>query len=169
MRKLTMCCAAAAAGVLLAASASAASASDGGGWRPTHTDPFEFPAGALCPFGLKGDILYDREYTRVTASYPDGSPRIEEFTGPLGIRFHNEANGKAIDRDVTGFTRLLHQEDGSRVFSLWGNSVAPIYPGTGVAGDYVTHGYFVLVVHADKSREYTVRQGESEDICRTLA
>jgi len=169
MRKVMMAAAAAASGMLLAVSASAASAADGGGWRPTHTDPFEFAAGALCPFGLKGDIQYDREYTRVTESYPDGSPKIEEFTGPLGIRFHNEATGKFIDRDITGFTRLLRQGDGSRVFSMWGNNVAPIYPGTGVVGDYVTHGYFVFVVHADKSREYTVGQGASEDICKTLA
>jgi hypothetical protein len=170
--KLLMAAASAAAGMLLAVAATAASAAEGTGWRPTHTDPFEFAAGALCPFGLKGDILYDRELTRVTASYPDGSPKVEEFTGPLGIRFHNEANGKFVDRDITGFTRLLHQEDGSRVFSMWGDNVAPVYPGTDrnfPVGDYVTHGYFVFVVHADKSREYTVQQGASEDVCKTLA
>jgi hypothetical protein len=163
MRKLTMCVAAAAAGVLLAVSATAASAADTAGWQPTHTDPFEFAAGVLCPFGLKGEILYDNEFTR---SYRN----VAEFTGPLGIRFRNVATGKTVDRDVTGFIRVLHQPDGSREFDLWGNSVAPIYPGTGPRpGDFVTHGYFVLVVHADKSREYTVRQGTSEDLCKTLA
>jgi hypothetical protein len=51
-----------------------------------------------------------------------------------------------------------------------GNSVAPIYPGTGPQpGDYVTHGHFVLVAHADKSRECTVPQGSSEDVGKALA
>ena len=171
MRRVTMAVAAAASGALLAVSATAASAADGAGWRPTHTDPFEFAAGALCPFGLKGDILYDHEFTRVTATFPDGSPKIEEFTGPLGIRFTNEATGKSVDRDITGFTRLLHSPDGAREFDMWGNNVAPVYPGTDKTfpvGDYVTHGYFVFVVHADKSREYIVRHGTSEDICKTL-
>jgi hypothetical protein len=166
MRKLTTCVAAAAAGALLAVSASTARAADADGWQRTHTDPFEFAAGALCPFGLKGDILYDNEFTR---SYQSGATRIEEFTGPLGIRFGNVTTGKTVDRDVTGFIRVLHQPDGSREFDLWGDSVAPIFPGTGQAGDYVTHGHFVLMVHADRSREYTVRQGTSEDVCKTLA
>ncbi|HEY0495971.1 MAG TPA: hypothetical protein VGD48_09510 [Kutzneria sp.] len=163
MRKLTMCVAAAAAGALLAVSATAASAADTTGWQSTHTDPFEFAAGALCPFGLKGEILYDNEFTRAYQN-------IEEFTGPLGIRFRNVATGRTVDRDITAFIRVLHQTDGSREFEMWGNSVAPIYPGTGPhPGDYLTHGHFVFVVHADKSREYTVRQGTSEDVCKTLA
>jgi hypothetical protein len=163
MRKLTMCVAAAAAGALLAVSATAARAADTTGWQATHTDPFEFAAGALCPFGLTGEILYDNEFTRAYRN-------IEEFTGPLGIRFRNVATGRTVDRDITGFIRMRHQPDGSREFDMWGNSVAPIYPGTGPQpGDYVTHGHFVFVVHADKSRAYTVRHGTSEDVCKTLA
>jgi hypothetical protein len=112
MRKLAMCVAAAAAGALLAVSATAASAADDTGWQPTHTDPFEFATGALCPFGLKGEILYGNEFTRAYQN-------IEEFTGPLGTRFRNVVTGRTVDRDITGFIRVLHQPDGSREFGMW--------------------------------------------------
>jgi len=169
MRKLTWAGAAAAAAVLLTAGATAAGAATE--WRPIKTDPFVFAAGKLCPFELKGEILYDHQFTRVTETYPDGSAKTEEFAGELGIRFINTGNGKSADRDVSGLQRVHHRPDGTRVFEMFANNVAPIYPGNKIfpPGDYVTHGYFVFVVHPDKQREYTVQHGTKEDVCRTLA
>jgi hypothetical protein len=169
MRKLTWLAAAATTATLLVTGTTAANAATQ--WQPFKTGPFVFAAGKLCPFELKGDILYDDQFTRVTETYPDGSPETEEFAGALGIRFTDTGNGKFADRDVSGFMRLHHKPDRTRVYELSGDSVAPVYPGNKIfpPGDYVTHGYFVYVIHPDNSREYTVQQGTKEDVCRTLS
>ena len=54
------------------------------GWVPTSTPPFDNPAGTVCPFEIKGDIVYDHEFARTVSSFPDGSPQVEESVGALG-------------------------------------------------------------------------------------
>jgi hypothetical protein len=140
------------------------------GWEPTSTPPFVNPAGTVCPFEIKGDIVYDKEYQRVAQRFPDGSPRIEEFVGALGIRFTNTATGRSAVRDASGMLRITHHTDGSDEAEFLGNGATaikttnPSFP----AGDYVVSGRFVLTVHPDRSREFTVRQGKLENMCETL-
>jgi hypothetical protein len=149
----------------------AAPLGSGGGWEPTSTPPFVNPAGTVCSFEIRGDIVYDKEYQRVAARFPDGSPRVEEFVGALGIRFTNTATGRSAVRDASGGLRLTHHPDGSDEAEFFGNGATaikttnPSYP----AGDYVVSGYFVLSVHPDRSREFTVRQGTIENMCQTLS
>ena len=143
----------------------------GSGWVPTSTPPFVNPAGTVCPFEIKGDIVYDKEYQRVSDTFPDGSPRVEDFVGALGIRFTNTATGKSAVRDASGGLRITHHPDGSDEAEFFGNGATaikttnPSFP----AGDYVVSGYFVLSIHPDRSREFTVRQGKIENMCVTLA
>jgi len=140
------------------------------GWEPTSTPPFINPAGTVCPFEIKGDIVYDQEYTRVSARFPDGSPKVEEFIGALGIRFTNTSTGKSAVRDASGGLRITHHEDGSDEAEFYGNGATaiktsnPSFP----AGDYVVSGYFVLSIHPDRSREFTVQHGKLENMCTTL-
>jgi hypothetical protein len=143
----------------------------GGGWEPTSTPPFDNPAGSVCPFEIKGDIVYDKEYQRIAARFPDGTPRVEEFVGALGIRFTNVASGRSAVRDASGMLRITHHEDGGYDAEFLGNGATaiktsnPSFP----AGDYIVSGYFVLTVHPDRSREFTTQQGKIENMCQTLA
>lgn len=50
-------------------------------WTPYQGSGFERAAGQLCDFALRGELLSDKERYRVTETYPDGSTRVEEWTG----------------------------------------------------------------------------------------
>lgn len=167
VKMLTM----AAAIVAVTAGAATASTSNGGGWEPTSTPPFVIPAGDVCSFEVKGDILKDREWMRTPATYPDGSPKVQDFKGVLVIRYTNTSNGKSVVRDATGSIRVYSLPDGTRISQLKGNNALPIkasnvgFPG----GDYITHGDIVVIRHPDGNREVPVRLGTMENLCKTLA
>ena len=84
------------------ASASGGRCGGGGGWEPTSTPPFVIPAGDVCSFEVKGDIVRDREWMRTPATYPDGSPKVQDFKGVLVIRYTNTSNHRSVVRDATG-------------------------------------------------------------------
>jgi hypothetical protein len=157
--------------VLVAAAPAAASGPGGGGWEPTSTPPFVIPAGAVCSFEVKGDIVRDRERMRTPASYPDGSPKVQDFEGVLVIRYTNTGNHKSVVRDASGSIRVYYLEDGTKIQQLHGNNALPVkaanvgFPG----GDYITHGDFVVIDHPDHSREVPVQLGTKENLCVTLA
>jgi len=153
-----------------AATGSGAGGGGGGGWEPTSTPPFVIPAGDVCSFEVKGDIVRDRERMRTPATYPDGSPKVQDFEGVLVIRYTNTGNHKSVVRDATGSIRVYYLEDGTRISQLRGHNALPIkasnvgFPG----GDYITHGDFVVIRHPDGSREVPVRLGTMENLCETL-
>ena len=160
------------AAVIVAVTVVPASASGpgGGGWEPTSTPPFVIPAGEVCPFEVKGDIVRDHERMRTPATYPDGSPKVQDFEGVLVIRYTNTGNHKTVVRDATGTIRVYYLPDGTRVLQLHGHNALPIkatnvgFPG----GDYITHGDFVVIRHPDGNREVPVQLGTKENLCQTL-
>src|SRR5687768_1618520 len=97
----------------LPAAASGPGGGGGGGWEPTSTPPFVIPAGDVCPFEVKGDIVRDRERMRTPAKYPDGSPKVQDFEGVLVIRYTNTSNHKSVVRDATGSIRVYYLPDGT--------------------------------------------------------
>lgn len=167
-----------AAGLVLATAVPAAAApatstsnSSGGGWEPTSTPPFLIPAGQVCSFEVKGDIVADHERMRTLASFPDGTPRVQDFEGVLVIRYTNTANHRTVVRDATGSIRLYYQADGSKIWQFHGDNALPVkatntgFPG----GDYILRGDFVVVDSADHVREVPVQLGTMENLCHTLA
>ena len=152
----------------------AAAAPDGGGnggWEPTSTPPFVLPAGQICSFEVKGDIVADREWMRTLATFPDGKPRVQDFRGVLVIRFTNTGNGRSVVRDATGTIRVYSLADGTRIQQLHGHNALPVraantgFPG----GDYITHGDFVVIDRPGGVREVPVQLGTMENLCKTLA
>src|ERR1043165_7543385 len=150
---------------LAAAVPAAASGPGGGGGEPTSTPPFVIPAGDVCPFEVKGDIVRDRERMRTPATYPDGSPKVQDFEGVLVIRYTNTSNHKTVVRDATGTIRVYYLPDGTRVLQLHGHNALPIkaanvgFPG----GDYIPRGDFVVIRHPDGNREVPVQLGTMEN------
>ncbi|HKS99363.1 MAG TPA: hypothetical protein VJT31_07520 [Rugosimonospora sp.] len=161
------------AATMVAVTAPAASAhEDGGGWVPTSTPPFRVPAGVICPFEVRGDIVADDERMRTLAAFPDGTARVQDFEGRLVIRFVNTSNGHSAVRDATGRVRAYTFVDGTLLWQIHGNAAVPVRrPNTPALppGDYIVRGDFVLVIHPDHTKELPVRLGTMEDMCRTIA
>lgn len=159
---------AAVAGVATALAVPAAEASDHG-WQPYRTQPFT--TSGVCPFTVRGDIVRDEEEVRTVTSYPDGTPRIQEFRGPLVIRFTDTANGRSVVRDLSGHGRVRHRKDGGSVWHGDGGFSVRIFIGNRAypAGWYILHGRFTLIIEPDNTRDLRTVHGEIEDLCQTLA
>jgi hypothetical protein len=156
--------------VLAAPAASAHGGGDGGGWVPTSTPPFDIPAAVVCPFEVKGDIVKDDERMRTLATFPDGSPRVQDFAGRLVIRFTNVGTGRSVVRDASGSVRAYTLPDGTLIWQIHGNAAIPVRQ-TNVGfppGDYIVRGDFVLIIHPDHQKELPVQLGTRENICQTI-
>ena len=174
MKTLVKALAALGAALLLAAApagAASADATPGGdsGWIPFRTPSFTVPAGDACSFELHGEVVYDHEFTRVLQRFPDGSPKVQEWVGPLGVVFSNVESGGSTRRDASGTLRATHDGDGSTTFVFYGNGIAPIFAGSASPGIYLVSGHHVLVAKPDGTREFTKTQGTLENMCQTLS
>ncbi len=141
-------------------------------WSPYETTGFSRPAGALCAFGLAGEVVSDKERYRTTETFPDGSPRVQEFTGQLVIRFINTDTGASVERNLTGRGDFEYFADGS-----WSLTAVGGHFGGGLrAGDDPEQGYYVVtgtqyVLYSDAEGHRTLTSGHGtvENLCETLA
>ena len=151
-------------------SASAASPAQAGGWQRYHAQSFTTAAGDLCPFKLHSEVLFDREYVRTTRTYADGSPRTQEFVGPLVVRIVNRESGRAVIRDLSGRAVVVYHRNGSFDFRIQGPAAVGFHPGDSLRpGYYVLRGEHVVHFAADGTRTLTVDRGSEENLCTTLS
>lgn len=156
---------------LVAGFAVPASASSPDPWQPFHAQPFTQPAGAACPFALHGDIVTDHTLVRTLQTYPDGSPREQEFAGPLVIRFTNLSTGTSVQRNLTGNGYFFYEPDGTILGHGLGHIAIGIHAGntSPPPGEYVLTGSFNFVLRPDGTRDFTIQGGTVENLCDTLA
>ena len=147
----------------------AAGATGNGRWVPFRSGPFT--ASGVCPFTMHGDIVQDEEEVRTDATFPDGSPRIQAFRGPLVIRFTNTTNGRSAVRDVSGDARVHMFADGGSVWHFDGGFSVSVFIGNRAypAGWYILHGKGVITVAPDNTRDLPHLHADIEDLCQTLA
>jgi hypothetical protein len=157
------------AGTAMALLIPTAGASGDARWVPFRTQPFT--TSGVCAFTVHGDILKDEEEVRTDATFPDGSPRIQEFRGPLVIRFTNVDNGKSAVRDVSGYGRLRALADGGSVWYFDGGFSVRVFIGNRAypAGWYILQGKGFVTITADNTRDFHHVRGTIEDLCDTLA
>jgi hypothetical protein len=160
------------AGMAIGLTVPAAGAATGhgkNGWEPFRTQPFD--SVGRCSFTVHGDIVRDEEEVRTLATFPDGTPRVQEFRGPLVIRFTNTSTGASVVRDVSGYGRLRRTQDGGSVWYFDGGASVGVPIGNTAfpAGSYVIHGRFRLVIRPDGTRELPHLHADVENLCQTLA
>ncbi|MBY8878399.1 hypothetical protein [Actinacidiphila acidipaludis] len=142
-----------------------------GPWQPYHAKPFTDAAGDVCDFALRGDVVQDGEQIRTLAVDAAGTPTAQEITGPLVLRFTDEATGGSVDRDLAGTAWLFHHADGSQTWVVDGH----LGLGTHAANPYQARGYAVLTgglvlsIGTDHYPHVTAHAGPTEDLCATLA
>ena len=94
--------------------APAASAADASPvpWQPYRTAPWTDAPGRVCTFGVATTIVADQEQYRTLASYPEGSPKVQEFRGPLVVRYTNTSTNESVVRDLSGYAWFRYRADG---------------------------------------------------------
>jgi hypothetical protein len=165
--------------VLLALTATAAitgfagpaAASSPDPWQPFHSTPFTDAAGDVCAFAVRGDIVQDHEMFRTLVSYPDGTPREQEFVGPLVIRYTNLSTGASVVRNLTGTGYFFFDPDGTITGHGLGHIGISVHAGNTnpLPGEYVLTGSFSFVLDADGTSTFDVQGGNVENLCDTLA
>ncbi|RFU37720.1 hypothetical protein DZF91_31375 [Actinomadura logoneensis] len=164
---MALTCAAAVCGTALIGAGPSASAAGRGDWRPYRTQPFTDTG--VCAFTVRGDIVEDQEEVRTLQTYPDGKVKLEEFRGPLVIRF--SGNGHSVVREVSGYGWFHHLKDGTRRARIDGGlSIGVMQGNIGYpAGEYIIHGKFSVVFRADGNQTVHAAHAKIENLCQTLA
>jgi hypothetical protein len=152
--------------------ATASAASDSGAaWQPYRTAPWTDAPGAVCTFGVAATIMTDQEQYRTLASYPNGNPRLQEFRGPLVIRYTNQATGASVVRDLSGYGWFHYGSDGSIdafIASHIGVTV-PVGNSGFPAGEWVMTGRSEVTVSTAGAINVRLINATAEDLCQTLA
>lgn len=158
----------AALGVPTVASAATASSVP---WQPYRTAPWTDAPGAVCSFGVAATIVDDQEQFRTLASYPDGSPRLQEFRGPLFIRYTNTSTGDSVVRDLSGYAWFHYGADGG-IDALIASHIGLRVPvgNTGFpAGEWVISGRSEVTVSSTGTINVRLVHATTEDLCSTLS
>ncbi|MBO0869630.1 MAG: hypothetical protein J2P15_13795 [Micromonosporaceae bacterium] len=139
-------------------------------WQPFRSAPFTQAAGDVCAFAVHGDIVTDHELVRTLQTYPDGTPREQEFVGPLVIRYTNLSTGASVERNLTGTGWWFFDQDGTTHGNGVGHFGIGIHAGNTnpPPGEYVLTGAFDFVLGADGTRTFSVQGGTVENLCQTL-
>jgi hypothetical protein len=82
-------------------------------WQPYRTSPWTDQPGQVCAFGVAVTIVKDGEQVRTLKSYPDGNPEVQEFRGPLYVRYTNQSSGKSVVGDLSGYGWFTYEPDGA--------------------------------------------------------
>jgi hypothetical protein len=144
MRRLIALAAAASATVLLTTAAPASAATGTGEWVPAPSGPFDQAAGVTCDFPVHGEPIVDEVKKMVLASYPDGSPKQEIYTGALIIRVTNTATGGSVDADASGSAVIDYKPGGSFAMSSTWHVSGPVLVGFREGGGNLPRGLYIL-------------------------
>ena len=140
------------------------------GWQRAPQPSFTVPAGQLCSFTLQADTVRDEVITKVLATWPDGSPRDQVYTGVYYARFTNVESGVSVTRNMSGDALVSWGQDGSATWYYAGPVGVAFFPnGPLPEGMYVLDGVFVVDYAVDGTVKMPVHQGSEENICHTLS
>lgn len=157
-------------GTASAASSPSVSSTASGGWKRYVAEDFTSPAGDLCRFRLSSTVLFDAEYVRTTASFRNGSPRRQEYVGPLVVRVTNQRTDAHIQRDLSGRAVVVYRKNGGYDFRIQGPAAVGFCPGDSLSrGFYVLRGFHMVRFAADGTRRITVDRGTEHNLCVPLS
>jgi hypothetical protein len=141
-------------------------------WQTYRSGSFGYAAGEVCSFGLSGVPVKDGEQYRTLQSYPDGMAELNEYRGPLYVRFTNAATGRSVVRNLSGYgyfrfadqtgaiTQGLFLQNGGISVKI-GNQGYP-------SGYYIEHGQVLVTDNGQGSRVIHVIHARLENLCQTL-
>lgn len=140
-------------------------------WKRYRTKPWHDAPGKVCAFGVNATIVRDREQYRTLSSYPNGHPRIQEFRGPLLVRYTNTSTGKSTVGNLSGYGWFYYPADGgldAYAASHIGVTI-PVGNHGFPAGEWIVSGRSLLIVGRTGAINLVLIHATTENICRTLS
>ena len=137
--------------------------------------PFDYPAGEVCPFPSHADFPVSDLTTR-TWTDSAGNPVVALETGPLIMKVTNLDTGKSVVRDISGNGVITYPDYPSAdTYVLSGNDWSagfhtadrPMHNQWIVASTYMS--VKITTVNGKITRQLLALHGPYEDICKTLA
>jgi hypothetical protein len=159
------------AATVLAVPAAAGAASHSIPWHRFRTGPWHDAPGKVCTFGVSAKPVKDGEQTRILARYPNGKPRVQEFRGPLYVRYTNTHTGKSVTGNLSGYGWFFYGRSGGTRFFVASHVGLTVdvgnkgYP----AGEWIINGQaWVRITSAGDTHIHPLR-ATAENLCRTLS
>lgn len=150
---------------------STTNAAAAGPWQPYPEGDLTLVAGSYCDFTVTAHPVAQGVKYRTVESYPDGTPKVQEFTGPLRVLFTNTANGAHTTLNLSGHAIVTYRQDGSMAqYETRGPVGFGFHAGDGFPkGYYRLLGRHVMTFDPDGTRHLVVDQGAEQNICTMLS
>ncbi len=130
---------------------------------------FELPAGLVCEFTLRVEIVVNREYVLIFPNAADGSHR-ELISGRFVQRLVNVETGASMVVNVSGPAKLTVRADGSTTLQARGRSSFYRFDGEpGGPGFWVTNGPLTYSFDSSGALVHSQLPRNSLDVCAALA
>ncbi|HEX5996243.1 MAG TPA: hypothetical protein VFY84_13965 [Jiangellales bacterium] len=176
MRRLILVAVACVAALLVPspASASTTTARDGV-WVPAPSATFDRPAGVLCDFPIHSEPIVDEVVMKVLDTYPDGTSKLEVYTGALIIRVTNTDTGAATDVDASGTALIEYRPCGSFDLNSTWYAIGPVLVGFREGrgdhprGYYQFDGIYTINFAEDGFKTVHMLVGTEHDVCLDIA
>jgi hypothetical protein len=159
-------------GPATAGAATASAATDSStGWQTYRTAPWTDAPGAVCSFGVAATPVVDQEQDRTLASYPNGDPQLQEFRGPLFVRYTNMSTGASVVRDLSGYGWFHYGSDGSIDAFIASHIGLTVDVGNAgfPAGEWVISGRSEVTVSSSGTIGVRLIDATAENLCQTLS
>ncbi|MEU1839765.1 hypothetical protein [Micromonospora chersina] len=138
-----------------------------GAWEPAPQAAFELPAGARCDFAVRVDPIVDEVRKLTLATYPDGSPKRELFTGALIDRVTNLETGATSTADASGTSLVVYGTDGSMTWYVTGPVLLGFRENGGSLpkGLWIVDGQFTVEFTPAFAKTITMLHGTTHNVC----
>jgi hypothetical protein len=140
-------------------------------WQPYRTSPWTDQPGQVCAFGVAATIVKDGEQVRTLKSYPDGSPEVQEFRGPLYVRYTNQSSGKSVVGDLSGYGWFTYKPDGEIDAYVQQHIGLTVKAGNigWPTGEWVISGKANVTVSPAGQVSVQLHHAKADDICADLS
>ncbi|MEU9828247.1 hypothetical protein [Micromonospora chersina] len=138
-----------------------------GAWEPAPQAAFEMPAGARCDFAVRVEPIVDEVRKLTLATYPDGSPKRELYTGTLIDRVTNLETGATSTADASGTSMVVYGTDGSMTWYVTGPVLLGFRENAGSLpkGLWIVDGQFTVEFTPTFEKTITMLHGTTHNVC----
>lgn len=153
------------------ASASSTPSTSTSGWIRVPQQAFDLPAGARCDSAIHVEPVVDEVRKLVLATYPDGSPKREFYTGDLIMEVTNTDTGAKTLADASGSATFVYAPDGSMTWYAVGPVLLGFRENAGSLprGLWIVDGVYIVQFSPDLiHKTITMIHGTTHNVCTDI-